>query len=255
MALNGTTDLFPLVDVLRFLASTGKTGCLDFAANGGSGTVMFTAGSVVAITTSAPLPGAEPTERLFSLLRMGEGEFSFEAGQVPAGTPTTVDRLLHDANNLLERWPALAAVVPSLDAEIALQPQAPGNSVTLTSEQWAMIVQIGAGATAATLGDHLQIGEFVLSQALSELNDAGLITIESPESDTAPSDEPGDWTAPAVGTPADTISFAADATPVETLVNDPWGDIPLAPHDIHGDQPAEEINRSRFFKLLQNAKQ
>jgi hypothetical protein len=264
MALNGTTDLFPLADVLRFLGSTGKTGCLDFAASTGSGTVMFADGNVVSITTSAPLPGAEPTERLFSLLRMGEGEFSFEAGEVPSGNPVAVDALLHDATILLDRWPELATVVPSLDTAIALTPQPPAESVTLSADQWELVVHIAGGATAASLGTQLQIGEFVLSKALSELHHAGLITIATP---AVPTEEADDWGPPAVETPsqvavaavaapADTISFTADATPVERLVNDPWGDVPPAtPLDAGAVSPGEEINRSRFFKLLQNAKQ
>ncbi len=308
MALTGNTDTFPLPDILRFLATTRKTGCLRLMTQTGSGAVFIELGAISALETSATLASTPITEKMFSLLRMGDGEFTFQSDVTTESSATTmVEPLLDQANSLIEQWPSISKVIPSLDVTIRLVPKLPTAAVTLRADQWAFVALIGGGVSVRALGAHLSMGEFAISHAIKELHDGGLVAIGAPAPATAaqvahiaPIAQPAATPAPApqlvtaqqasapekpaavptrletiaaaaaaamtptVGAPADSVSFDPNAKPVEELIKDPWGGKPPAPTAIGAGSTAisavssddqTQINRSRFFKLLQNAKQ
>ena len=85
MALQGNIDSFSVVDVLRLLGSSSKSGRLVVDGDRGSGSLWLGDGSVLGGTTTrtgASAVAAPPSEVLFDVLRFSEGAFVFDAGRL-----------------------------------------------------------------------------------------------------------------------------------------------------------------------------
>ena len=180
MALQGTLDTFALPDVLQLLATTKKTGCLRLEGPRGTGTVHVDGGEVVAVAAPhAPL-ATEPADALFELLRFEEGSFAFDADAAPSERHPAVDgdALLAEATTLLQEWHEIEAVVPSLDAHVALRPTLSGDEVTIPAEQWAHLVAVGGGRSVRSLGDHLELAELPVSRLVRDLVELGVVQLE-----------------------------------------------------------------------------
>ncbi len=291
MALTGSTEMFSLPDIMRFLGTTRKTGCLRLVSPTGSGSIFIEQGAISGLDTSATLPSIPVPEKMFALLRMGDADFSFQTDETTMSTShIDIEPLLDQVANLIEQWPSISKVIPSMDATIRLVQRLPTASVTLRADQWDFIAVIGNGVSARALGAHLCLGEFSISRAVKELHDVGVVSISAaagnalaPAIVEAPAPAPAaaaPEAAPArpkraptqletiaaaaaaamtstVGAPADSVSFDPEAKPVEELIKNPWGGTPpvLSAGSVQAGDETSQINRSRFFKLLQNAKQ
>ena len=201
MALQGTLDTFALPDVLRLLAATKKTGRLRITSGLGGGSLWVDGGSLSAIEAShAPL-AVEPVDALFELLRFEEGSFTFDTDASPEATggAEDVDELLEAAGAMLAEWRQLEAVVPSLDAWVALRPSLDKPEVTIGQHHWATLVLIGAGASVGQMGERLALPELPVARALRDLAELGLVEI----SPRAPTPTPSQPSPEPVGSSAD----------------------------------------------------
>jgi hypothetical protein len=179
VALQGTLDTFALPDVLRLLAATKKTGRLRITGGRGTGSLWVAAGEVVAVDSTHAPHATEPVDALFELLRFEDGAFTFDADAThddPAPA-TDVEILLAQAEGLLEEWRTIVAVVPSMDAWVALRATLPTASVTVEQSHWTTLVAVGGGASVRRIGDELCLGELPISRAIKELVELGLVEI------------------------------------------------------------------------------
>jgi hypothetical protein len=178
VSLQGTLDTFAVPDVLRLLASTRKTGHLALDGERGHGDVWVDAGQVVRAAASTAPTEASPGEVVFELLRSRRGAFTFAAGELPdeRGRPVDVEPLLGEAEALLVEWAEIEAVVPGLDTRVALSPDLPEPSVSVSAAQWRLLVAVGSGSTVGGLGAALDLGERDVSRATKDLVEAGLVT-------------------------------------------------------------------------------
>lgn len=180
MALQGTLDTFALPDVLRLLATTGKTGQLLVQGDQGNGSLFVVDGAVVGGETSlASATGAD--EVLFELLRLDDGSFMFDqdATSDVAGEPVDVETVIGNAESAHAEWVELSAVVPSLDVGLRLADELDDDQTTLDRDRWRLIVAIGSGSTVRAVGDRLDLGELPVLRAVRDLVDDGLATIGS----------------------------------------------------------------------------
>jgi hypothetical protein len=183
VALQGTLDTFALPDVLRLLAMTRKTGRLALAGDRGSGSIWFDAGLVV----DAEIAGAsrrDLTESTFELLRYGTGTFSFDSDSTAdspgAGVP--VDEVLSAAEAMVEEWRGIEAVVPSMDAWVALRPELPADEITISRTTWSTLATVGSGTTARRLAAVVGAGDLAACRAVVELIELGVAEVTvSPE--------------------------------------------------------------------------
>ncbi|MDZ7674185.1 MAG: DUF4388 domain-containing protein [Acidimicrobiales bacterium] len=189
MALQGTLETFSVPEVLRLLSSTRKSGLMALGGDRGMGKVWFDEGQIVAAESDQDKTG-EINGVLFDLLRFNVGEFVFEPETAPteASPPTEVETALDRAEALLAEWHELEAVVPSLDLGVRLRPEIDGP-VTVTSDQWTSLVALGGGASAAGLGEALDLGELDTCRRIRDLVDADLVEITD-EVPTSPADAP-----------------------------------------------------------------
>lgn len=179
VALQGTIETFALPDVMRLLASTKKTGRLRLSGGRGSGSIWVDSGRVVASEAGNAPHANGPVEVVFELLRFTDGDFVFDADESPddASAPVEVEPTLTEAEAMLDEWKGIEAVVPSLDAWVALAAALPGPEVSVDADRWSLIVAVGSGATVGTLGDILSLGEMPISKRVKELIEAGLAEV------------------------------------------------------------------------------
>jgi len=179
VALQGTLDTFALPDVLRLLASTSKSGCLRVSGSRGDGDIWFESGGVVAAATATPLPTTNPVEVLCELLRCSDGHFAFESGATVEhdGAPADIEPLLVEAEQLVAEWEAIEAVVPSLDAWVALVEDLPKAKVSVDARSWKVILAVAGGSTVRDIGAWMNLGELGVSRAVRDLVKIGLATV------------------------------------------------------------------------------
>ena len=193
-ALTGDLAELGCADVLRFLAATGKTGCLRVEGHAGQGSVWVRDGDVVA---AAQGPGAdrEPPgpidEVLCALLRHESGSFSFDPAGPPAPNGDTgagtdagahrVEDLLPRAWALLDEWQVLHEVIPSLDLLVRMVEVIPdGEERTVTADQWPVLVAIGRECTVSALADRLGVSELGVLRLVHALLAGGIASLSAP---------------------------------------------------------------------------
>lgn len=190
MALQGTLDTFSLPDVLRLLATTGKSGCLHLEGDRGRGSVWLDDGAVVAATAERALDDSSTDEVIFEMLRYGRGSFNFAADE-PAPDenqqPRDVESTLRRATQLLDEWSGLESVVPSLSHRVALAPELTVDQVTIDAPRWTALVAIASGRSVGELAESLSLGELGVSRTVSDLVELGVAVVEPPGAARAPS--------------------------------------------------------------------
>ncbi|MEZ5323065.1 MAG: DUF4388 domain-containing protein [Microthrixaceae bacterium] len=226
MALQGSIDSFSVVDVLRMLGASGKSGRLVVVGVGGSGSLWLVDGAVVAgvsCRAGARPVEAPPADVLFDLLRLSEGSFVFETGSIPdagmrrCSQASEVSSLIEAAEASMLEWQAVLDVVGSPSSTLSLAPVLTVPELTVGPARWAVLVGIAAlpgVATPARVGADLGVTELVAMREIAALVDAGAVVTGMP-----PAEIPGDGdrrlvvdssfdTDPYVAPPADAVASA-----------------------------------------------
>jgi hypothetical protein len=197
VSLQGSLETFALPDVLVLLSSTKKDGELRVVGGRVDGKIWLEKGQIV----HANVGGRETpfVDAIFELLRLEAGTFNFDADSTPAhrSEPEMIDLVLADAQVRLGEWNEIARVVPHLDAVVDMAAEAPGASVTVSSEQWALLRRVAGGRSVHELMAALGRTEFDTCRTVKELVDAKLASIDvyaKPKAKAAP--------APAAAAPA-----------------------------------------------------
>ena len=106
-----------LLDVLRLLAATNKSGRLQVQGVSRAGTVWVDSGKVLAAESPNTPHERDMADVVFQLLRIDRGSFRFELDRAPAqpGDPVEIETALNDAEGMLGEWRELEHVVPSVE--------------------------------------------------------------------------------------------------------------------------------------------
>jgi hypothetical protein len=181
VALQGTIDTFELTEVVRLLAAGAKTGVLRLDGNRGTGGVWVKEGQVTAVAVDHAPHAEDFAEAMFELLRFDDGSFTFEAGPEAddAGDPADVDEVLTEAEAKLAEWREIERVVPTTRATVSLRPELSRADVVLDKARWRLVAAIGGGATVATVGDVLGLGELPISRAVKDLVELGVVELDA----------------------------------------------------------------------------
>lgn len=179
MALQGTIETFALPDVMQLLASTHKTGCLRLDGGRGSGSIWVSDGKIVGGDVSSAPHADGPIEVVFELLRFRDGDFVFDADVEPESAWDTADvaATLSEAEEMLEEWKSIEAVVPSLDSWVTLAAALPDSEVTIDGARWELIVAVAGGISVDGLAERFSLGEMPISKRVKELVEAGLAEV------------------------------------------------------------------------------
>lgn len=183
LALRGDLETLALVELLEFLASTGKSGCLRLDGDRGHGTVWLRGGAVAAAAT-AHAPDAPLAEVFCDLLSFETGSFVFDRADQPSedGDTERVHVLLDRAQLLLDEWQELHELIPSIEVRVGLAAEVPaGEQLTVTAEQWRALVAIGGGCTISRLAAVLGLSELGVMRVVHDLVSSGMAGFETPQ--------------------------------------------------------------------------
>jgi len=182
LALQGTLDTFALPDVLRLLAATAKTGCLQIEGDRGRGVVWVAEGRVVAASADRA-PDAPLDEVIFELLRYDTGSFRFGVDAGAAGVEgdgDDIEAALLRAMALLDEWHALEPVVPSMNHVVGLVDDLLRDHVTIDAGTWRVLATVASGRTVGDLAHDLGVGELEVSRLVYGMVQLGVVSVDQP---------------------------------------------------------------------------
>jgi hypothetical protein len=195
VALHGTIDSFPIVDVLQLLSGSAKTGRLELVGNRGRAT-LWAADGLLTAGTAQGRPCVDPAQALWELLRYSDGSFEFHDGDLPPSPgfePVAVGEMIERATQMQGEWLQIESRVPSLSHRVEPVAELPGSDVRLSADDWAVVVSAGRAPSVATLMEQLDFEEFEGCRRIAELVDRGLLVVEEPGySPEVPQDQPLD---------------------------------------------------------------
>jgi hypothetical protein len=123
-------------------------------------------------------------DAIFDLMRLEDGDFLFDATDdtdAPVGLNVSTEHLIVEGTHRLEEWSAIRRHVPSSEQVLAMVPAAPDEQITLTAEQWRLLILVDGTRTVRDIVELHGKGEFGTSRLLSELVQARLVEACDPE--------------------------------------------------------------------------
>lgn len=180
VALQGDLSSFALPDVLRLLAGTAKSGCLEVVAPGTTGEVWLRDGGVVGGAISTAPHALEPSDVVFEMLRLAEGRFVFDdTEEIDEAASVSVEEALATAEALVAEWVEVESVVPSMDAWVTFAPEIDGPETTIRAEAWRTLAAVGNGGSVGDLADALELTDLAACRQVKALVDAGHVQLRS----------------------------------------------------------------------------
>lgn len=244
MALQGTIDAFPVVDILGLLSASAKTGCLELTGDRGHGSLWLRDGRIVAGgVVDHPTTGA--AEVVFELLAFEEASFEFVVGEYGESEPfeSSVAEAVEQAEQMLEVWQQVRDVVPDLSMQVTLVTEIAGDEVTLSAADWSLTARCVVRPTVAAILGELGLGEFEGCRQLADLVQRGLLELSEVEQASEPTPGitarplvPDEVVPPAVGSeregadPADSVDTMDRDSPFpERFAENPPGSEAFVP--------------------------
>jgi len=260
VALSGTLDTFALPDVLRLLASTGKTGRLRISGDRGSGSVWLNSGEVSATELTTVSSGeSSDADIIFGLLRFSAGSFSFEADAASpnASASIALEPILAEAESMMTEWRSIEEVVPSLAVWVGLCRELHGPDVMIDSLRWKCIAAVGSGAQVGLVAEELHFNEIEMCRLIKELIELRLVElIDAPipdvvEVEVEPEFDP-------IGDPPEPVAVAdivaeeplVEPAPVAAHQDDfsaSFDDVPNTVPSLASLAPVEEVEADATF--------
>ena len=188
--LQGSLDTVSLDEVLGFLASSSKTGVLRLSGDRGAGSVWVQDGQMVGAEATHGCNEPALEEVIFELLRFSTGTFSFDFDEISTSpsSPMAIEGVLTQANKLLVEWRGIELVVPGLDYRVTPTPSLPADQVTITEDEWATLLAVGANASVEEVSGSLRLGELEGLRRLKGLIERKLILLSEPRVATLPTE-------------------------------------------------------------------
>lgn len=173
--LSGTlVDVRPRT-LLHFLGLTGKTGVVRARGHDHDVAVRLERGFVIAG------PDGDILGDVVELLRLGNGEFSFEETMATSQAGEPLADVLARADEVLAEWEEVSQAVPSVGLVVQLRCPKIGAGGVLSDDAWAVVVEIAAGKhTPDELARGLGWSLLRTCRAVKELAEAGRAELVPP---------------------------------------------------------------------------
>lgn len=236
MALQGTVESFPVIEVVRLLADGGHTGRLTVDGDRGSAVMWVADGSLLGgeLGNTHQL---DPVRLVTEALRHRTGVFSFDVmplgADVSAGmVAAPLSAVLVDAEARLAEWASIEQVIPTVAHRLRLSSALPVESVTLDRQQWALVVSAAHLPEVRESATELGMDELTACRLATRMVELGLLVVEEP---TGGIPNVASMTVPSQTVPPQTGGSVDANLPFEVPVDDqgPLGAIPLL--DLDGD--------------------
>ncbi len=173
-AFSGNLAQLKLMDVLRLLHASNRTGTLELVHDDGrQGEIYFDNGQIV----HAVYEDAIGEDAVYGLFSWGSGKFSFMATDTPTDERTTylqTEEILLECVTYATEWESVRRVVPSARAVFRLSSRSM-KEFSLRAEDWSVIQNLDGVQTVGEIGDITQLNELMASKVIVRLYDLGLV--------------------------------------------------------------------------------
>jgi hypothetical protein len=185
VSLQGSFETIALSDVMALLAASAKSGELRVVSGHVEGRLWLQHGQIVASNVGRT---DDYVDALFELLRLTEGNFVFRDGvdppepADPSEVPVALDvePVLRQAQARLAEWKDIVQVVPSAEHRVHLVAELPAPEVTLSAEDWQMVMAVALAGSVQGVLEELHRGQFDGFRGIRRLVEAGLVEVEPP---------------------------------------------------------------------------
>jgi DNA-binding MarR family transcriptional regulator len=174
-AFSGNVAQFKVIDILKLLASEGKSGGLHLQKGKEKGEIYVDKGALY----HAICKDGVGEEAIFAILTWTEGNFNFTPNTV--SDERTIDKdtpsLLKEAMKQLDEWQHILEIIPSQDLVFKLSSKRAPDEVRLKHDSWSVLSQIDGKKTVRDISDELKITEHDTARILYQLFSSGLIEV------------------------------------------------------------------------------
>ena len=175
--LQGSLAHFHIDEVLTLLSSNKHTGALEASSSKQKARIFFKEGAVVhAEATKANTP----KEAILAPFTWAGGSFSFsQDGTLPEGASAAaldLTSVIGEGRQRASEWQQFAKAYPdeNITLKVVDSPAIQG-SITLSPDEFRLLVRVGAGRNLAQLSDDLQMPAIEIFRTVHRLETAGLL--------------------------------------------------------------------------------
>jgi len=174
-AFSGSVSQFKVIDIVRLLASEGKTGVLSLQRGKEKGEIYVNKGALV----HAICKDGVGEEAVFAILTWADGNFNFTPNVT--SEEKTIEKntlsLLEEKIKQLEEWQQIKEIISSQDIVFKLSSKRAPDEVRLKHDSWSVLSQIDGKKTVGDISDELKMGEYDTARNLYKLFSSGLIEV------------------------------------------------------------------------------
>lgn len=176
MAFQGSLKELPLPDIIQLVSVSGKTGVFTLRNGADNGEIFLRKGQIAHATVGA-LAGEEA---VYELAIWREGDFVFEPGRETETTSITRSNtnLLMEAARRIDEWQVLSKRIPSTRLVPVFTEQGVNTSVSLTPQEWGVIVKIDERRSIDEIAIGLSASPFEVCKLLYGLITSGLVNLK-----------------------------------------------------------------------------
>ncbi|MCJ7716487.1 MAG: DUF4388 domain-containing protein [Anaerolineales bacterium] len=171
--IRGNLAQLSLLDILRMLSTSNRSGRLDINQAGKSGEIYLERGSIVHAVTGTQIGD----KGVYTLMGWLEGDFVFTSDtDVPERSiDTSTEQILLEAARQAEQWEDIKDVLSSTDAVFNISPSGSTNTVSLKPVEWQVLAQVNGQRSVIEIGEILELHEFEVARIIYSLTTAGLL--------------------------------------------------------------------------------
>ncbi|MDZ7844440.1 MAG: DUF4388 domain-containing protein [Anaerolineales bacterium] len=175
--LKGNLSQLPLLDILKVLSSSRRSGRLELEHDGKTGEVYLQDGNLVHAVTGSQMGEAA----VYSLMAWVEGDLRFfpEADAPEESISLTTEQMLLEAGRRAEQWEDIKKVVPTTDMVFSLSPSGSTSTVSLKPREWQVLAQVDGKRSVLDIAEILEMDEFDTAKMVYSLVTAGLLQEEA----------------------------------------------------------------------------
>ena len=174
-ALTGNLAQLRLIDILRLLHLSGRTGQLELTSDDGKfGEIYLVTGQI----THGLYEEWIGEEAVYGLFSWAEGTFRFHADETTDERTVSLstDQILEEASTYASEWEKIRKTVPSSNAVYRLAAR-PSADVQLRAEDWSVLTQLDGEKTILEIAEASQLNELFTSKIIGRLYELGLIEL------------------------------------------------------------------------------
>ncbi|MBL8150568.1 MAG: DUF4388 domain-containing protein [Blastocatellia bacterium] len=172
-AFSGNLSQFKLLDVLRLLHASNRTGQLELSQDDGHyGEIYFVSGQI----THALYDEYIGEEAIYALFAWAEGTFRFRASETTDEQTTmlTTEEILAECVTYATDWESVRRVIPSRNTIFKVSSRS-SREFSMRSEDWAILREVDGLKSVRELSEATQLTELQTSRILVRLCDLGLV--------------------------------------------------------------------------------